>query len=619
MTGDEATMPLLAFDFIVDPFDGIQYTPEELQADTPIQSLRAVTNIKEAGEPGPLKVCQVNAEELQRMRAMARLLRRQQIYLGPLVDVLPKTGQSDSFAPIVVQLQARKLSRAPWRASNWPLGPTAAEREDKRLEAEEAILGAVVLGQRDLWMGDGDGEGRTLDVVRFPSQEKTLLAQDLNVYSRQEWEEYWFCYCTQLVLDPLLQKYHFNKDVKPELDDPEPAQLLAKAVPNNFVEWTVVDDNSITELNVSEYVTIFILETLFRELDEICYVNLSTGGSMHVHLSPTTTKEDMLFTTKQMAKIVKATAYFDNAITASVSHIRKLNPWCYSSFTRQKAMEKAIGAKDQWQYQLMLKHAETTSKGWDPVFSAIDQKIRRDLDKYLVFGFLGVIGMCRPPGVNTESAASGWAAFALGFMAATLWTDNWVSVGTEYATNTHPRIPKLRAFIRSGLEFLGDHHKMAKAFDIPKAYPTFEGEFTKEEIKDITKKENRTKKRVLQKRSPGRAKQAFVALPRPDLHTSSPIKGGPSDKAQHPNPSPQARNRHPALLPQARILSSPPLALSCQATSRGVLKLNHRLLVPPVPKPTNSSSAASYYCEPCYHRPFNGKTSHTQLLEWDYW
>ncbi|KAK4251737.1 putative amidoligase enzyme-domain-containing protein [Corynascus novoguineensis] len=187
------------------------------------------------------------------------------------------------------------------------------------------------------------------------------------------------------------------------------------------------------------------LQAVFEVLHDECKVRLTTGCSMHVHVSP----YDGRYTAGQLQKICKALCYFDNAITKVMPAERKDNPWATSNKLKRA-------------YTLVPAHS------WAYIFKLLDKTTPKHVhgmlsggwrwrSRYCSWNFENVTEACgtiefrRPPGADSPDSSIHWAAFTLGFVARALATD-WA----PYASlKTVGSVADLERFILGGISTLG--------------------------------------------------------------------------------------------------------------------------------------------------------------------
>ncbi|KAJ6442646.1 hypothetical protein O9K51_03821 [Purpureocillium lavendulum] len=182
-----------------------------------------------------------------------------------------------------------------------------------------------------------------------------------------------------------------------------------------------------------------VFDALHRSFD----IHLTKDCSMHVHVSPGQGKS---FTVDQVRSIVKATAYYDKAITEYVPAERKNNPWAVANFSSPRLNSNVKKAYDQ-----------VLRDGWGPVFRAIDSVVRVRVatahslfnDRSLSWNFsrladdCGTVEFRRPPGVSNAASATEWAQFTLSFVRNAIAHD-W---SQEAASKTHANSKGLVCFV----------------------------------------------------------------------------------------------------------------------------------------------------------------------------
>ncbi|KHN94816.1 uncharacterized protein MAM_07235 [Metarhizium album ARSEF 1941] len=192
------------------------------------------------------------------------------------------------------------------------------------------------------------------------------------------------------------------------------------------------------------------ISTVFDTLSRIGEIKLTTGCSMHVHVSPSAGKTPC--TPKQMHGILKAIAYMDHAITDIVPGSRKENEWAASNFSPGKC-DPSTGEL----------YNDVPQDTWEPLFREFE-KIRMLVmistkvlnDKFLSWNFKHLCSSCgtvesrRPPGVGDAQRAIYRVAVTLGFIQQAICYD-WGDVKCD---QEHADVGFLGEFIVLGLSRL---------------------------------------------------------------------------------------------------------------------------------------------------------------------
>lgn len=168
---------------------------------------------------------------------------------------------------------------------------------------------------------------------------------------------------------------------------------------------------------------------------------------MHVHVSPSKDPQ-IRYSVLDVRNIMKAMAYYDDAITRVMPPLRKNNPWACSNMTSENTSRSIRDA-----------YAAVCSNSWRPLFTIFEkvkvkQQITMELfnDKYFAWNFKHLMSSCgtiefrRPPGVKTAAEAGSWVGFTLAFIRQAMVT-NW----TDYqASRSHPAVKDLQLFLARG-------------------------------------------------------------------------------------------------------------------------------------------------------------------------
>ncbi|RYP24890.1 hypothetical protein DL766_007197 [Monosporascus sp. MC13-8B] len=245
--------------------------------------------------------------------------------------------------------------------------------------------------------------------------------------------------------------------------------LRAAGVPaglntQNFKEWTVVDERSLDEVGdywrvelVSR--TMFTVEIWQYEVDQVFRglladwdIRLTTGCSMHVHVSTGITQETR-YTMDQIRRIMKGIALFDDAITKIMPAYRKNNEWAMSNFQGREAPAR-----------LKQLYAAVPTHTWAPLFERFDKVKMKQMvflelgqSRYMSWNFSNLNAQCgtvefrRPPAVGSAPEAKHWAGVTLGFVSQALITDY-----TPYkSSKQYPPVISLSRFVNDGINRLG--------------------------------------------------------------------------------------------------------------------------------------------------------------------
>ncbi|KAI6092854.1 putative amidoligase enzyme-domain-containing protein [Hypoxylon rubiginosum] len=238
----------------------------------------------------------------------------------------------------------------------------------------------------------------------------------------------------------------------------------------DYGEWSVIDEPSLDEFG--DYWRVEIVsrvlstadewqievERVFGGLVDDWDINLTTGCSMHIHVSTGTTNTTR-FTTDQVRRIIKGIAFYEEAITKIMPADRKNNEWAMSNFKDPKTPAA-----------LKQAYAAVPTATWAPLFAKFDgikmkEMVYRELgeNKYLSWNFYhlslncGTIEFRRPPGVRSATDAKHWAGVALGFVSQALVTD----YTREKSFKQYPPVNALVHFIAIGAQRLGSNCKDA--------------------------------------------------------------------------------------------------------------------------------------------------------------
>ncbi|KAJ4153219.1 hypothetical protein LMH87_009716 [Akanthomyces muscarius] len=168
---------------------------------------------------------------------------------------------------------------------------------------------------------------------------------------------------------------------------------------------------------------------VFQFINENFDIYLSTGCSMHVHVSPAPL-ESHVYNLGQLQSILKATALYDKAITNVMPADRKENPYCQPNLAPRR--EKRHQSEKDINNHIRDAFERVESQGCKGLFAPFDnlRPIQKNLiqlvffgeSRYLSWNFAHLAGSCgtiefrRPPGVRDAAAAKHWIAFTLGFL-----------------------------------------------------------------------------------------------------------------------------------------------------------------------------------------------------------
>jgi len=248
------------------------------------------------------------------------------------------------------------------------------------------------------------------------------------------------------------------------------------------------------------------IDSVFAIVREHCDITLTTGCSMHVHVStsPNSTNQ---YTLPQLKSVSKGVSYFDDAITRMMPADRKNNPYAASNVQGEKALE-----------ELASKYKLVPTESWETLFRYIDGigmkpviSMKMGVDRYMAWNFTNIMNLCGtvefrlPPGVKTPADAKHWASFALGFIASSL-TFNWNSVKP---LKKYPTVSEAVTFINSGVRSLHPHSQgalLAKLMKEDLSPPTVLSHEKLEQIKRLKAEKNK-------KLSPFAEKVSFTSSP----------------------------------------------------------------------------------------------------------
>ncbi|KAK0654171.1 hypothetical protein QBC41DRAFT_351543 [Cercophora samala] len=268
--------------------------------------------------------------------------------------------------------------------------------------------------------------------------------------------------------------------------------VTASADRGAYDRWTITQDPALTEIPVPGQCGFWNVELVSRilrtdenwaaevalvytALAECCEIKLTTGCSMHVHVSPVRQlpgKPDQ-FTYPEIANIIKAVAYFDEPLTDIMPAERKQNAFALSSFTGLPPADDQ-DANDRFNEPKMrtlrsLYH-DVPAAGWGPLFQHLEKvrngiSFRQNWDLYRLrsFNFSPLldencltIEFRRPPGVDTAAKATKWTSVALCFFASAI--DSAWNVQTSGPplrdSKSRPTLKEFKTFLERGRTFL---------------------------------------------------------------------------------------------------------------------------------------------------------------------
>ncbi|KAK0744385.1 hypothetical protein B0T21DRAFT_357744 [Apiosordaria backusii] len=260
-----------------------------------------------------------------------------------------------------------------------------------------------------------------------------------------------------------------------------------------FGQWTITQDPALTEIPVRGECGFWNIELVsrilrtdedwvgeisraFEALTECCEIKLTTGCSMHIHVSPVRelAEKPNQFTFPEIVNIVKAVAYFDQPLTDVMPAERKQNAFALSSFTGVPPPDdrEAIRLFDEpKRLKLQNLYGMVPTAGWGPLFKHLEQITSRvkfrhncDLSRLRSFNFSPLlddncltIEFRRPPGADTAAKATKWAAFALCFFAAAI-DPSWNAHTSKPSLRNSKSLPSLKdfqSFLERGRAVLG--------------------------------------------------------------------------------------------------------------------------------------------------------------------
>ncbi|TWU71855.1 hypothetical protein ED733_003304 [Metarhizium rileyi] len=241
------------------------------------------------------------------------------------------------------------------------------------------------------------------------------------------------------------------------------AQVPASVAIDEYLQWSVLDEPVLNERPgywrleiVSRCIAsdddwFAEITSVFKTLQKLGTIFLTAGCSTHVHVSPSAQKEEV-YTIEQMRAIIKAVAYYEQAITRVMPGNRKNNTWAVSNFQDDKT-----GIKYRELYN------KISSDTWAPLFDALDEvrflplvPLEIFTTKHQSWNFkhlrseCGTLEFRRPPGVETAEEAIYWAAFALGFIKGAMTCD-W---SIKKMSKAHADSKALKSFVHDGLSQL---------------------------------------------------------------------------------------------------------------------------------------------------------------------
>lgn len=208
------------------------------------------------------------------------------------------------------------------------------------------------------------------------------------------------------------------------------------------------------------------IDQLYKGIKKHCDIKLTTGCSMHVHVSPSAKprgSEDK-WSAAQLRSILKAISYFDNPITKIMPAERKENPYAMSNMLSDDVFRATPALKKAY-----LAVAKDT---WKPLFDIYDAKIKSNLmrgQSHVIMGSCrilswnfehiaascGTVEFRRSPGVSSAAKAKHWARFTLGFIAAAaIGPQDPNFWNTRGKAKSHPTVQSLDMFVQDGMKKL---------------------------------------------------------------------------------------------------------------------------------------------------------------------
>ncbi|KAM7219064.1 hypothetical protein V8F06_005502 [Rhypophila decipiens] len=213
------------------------------------------------------------------------------------------------------------------------------------------------------------------------------------------------------------------------------------------------------------------IRRFFAVLGENCDLKVTTGCSMHVHVSPGVSTK---FNECQLQAICKAICYWDTVTTAILPLHRKASTWAASNcadirnpMLKDKPMNESVNKN------LVAAYKSVSQKGWKiglfdsyfgkgqvtlhSVYSLMSGSTNLDngrRSRYVGWNFQHVTDKCgtiefrRPPGVDTADDALYWICFTVGFVSQ--------AIRTDWNDKRYDKVGKLGTgdlddFVRSGL------------------------------------------------------------------------------------------------------------------------------------------------------------------------
>ncbi|XXG97193.1 hypothetical protein Hte_003488 [Hypoxylon texense] len=194
------------------------------------------------------------------------------------------------------------------------------------------------------------------------------------------------------------------------------------------------------------------VDRVFTGLLDDWDIRLTTGCSMHIHVSTGTTDETR-FTSDQALRIVKGVAIYEEAITKIMPADRKNNEWAMSNFRDRKSP-----------VYLRQLYAAVPTHTWAPFFEQLENFKKKEMvymglgeNKYVSWNFghlaldCGTVEFRRPPGVRSAAEAKHWAGVALGFVSQAIVTD----YRPAKTSSQYPSVNSLFDFVMGGIDRLG--------------------------------------------------------------------------------------------------------------------------------------------------------------------
>ncbi|OAA76260.1 hypothetical protein LEL_05944 [Akanthomyces lecanii RCEF 1005] len=258
-------------------------------------------------------------------------------------------------------------------------------------------------------------------------------------------------------------------------------QIAAGLTTVNYELLAIVDEPSLDEIPGCWSVEIVSrsisskewqgeIDHVFQLINENFDIYLSTGCSMHVHVSPAPL-ESHVYNLGQLQSILKATALYDKAITNVMPADRKENPYCQPNFAPRR--EKRHQSEKDMNNHIRDAFERVESQGWKGLFAQFDnlRPIQKNIiqlvffgeSRYLSWNFAHLASSCgtiefrRPPGVRDAAAAKHWIAFTLVFLSGALALAHTFDPNSK----THATVEDLLELIETGHSTLPSYCKGA--------------------------------------------------------------------------------------------------------------------------------------------------------------